>query len=496
MSGILQELDSIIGNPASRDDEGRLAWKLSKRLAKKDSEFFLPLIKNHLELNLRYTVICAQLARDFARKKNGNYLDDEEREALTKQIVDALRLAELLTSIYVRLNIPREIERLKNEQEIYRVLLEMRNYSFPHNSQKNPLEASSSPSENIKNYLETSNWPESISAGLKWAIMFLAPLIDYLGVSFSQKIRSLTLVLNFPRLLLVRNRRILMTLRPLLEHVKNYTKFIALVDPFIGPVLNYFSWIFYIPRLAVNLYLILKHVIPGWWLSDEEKQLEWTIRLQMQFQRRWFELLNDVPWIIGGLLGCFLLVGAMSNAGMYLTIALFFYDVILAGVRAYIELGRLDKLLVESEEIAKTNNPAIAEEIENYQESLKEWQSYEQKRMWISIVSTIALFVGMLFAIPAITNPIVPVVGACLVVFITVITYLAGNWLERQRPSTKVDKAFIKEGRCRFDPSPEYAKARFFSQNSSEDSELYSSSEQECNEDEDSNYIRMSWSNG
>ncbi|MBA2711173.1 MAG: hypothetical protein H0U57_11350 [Tatlockia sp.] len=463
MLGVLQRLEPVIGNPFSQDgDEFSPTWKLSKRLNEKEDNFFLPWVKNHLELNLRYTIICARLAHDFARKESGvNPLSEDEREALTQQLVDALSLAELLTRIYTRLNVPREIERLKSEQEVYRTLLAMRGYHFPNTPKVYHFEPNLPLSKRMSDYLEILNWPHLITEALRRILTFTTPVIDYLGESFSQKVRSNTAVLNFPRLMVVRTRRILMTMRPFLEHLKNYSKFINVVDPFIGPLLNYLSWIFYFPRLAVNLFLLLKHVIPSRWLTDAEKKLNWETRLQTQIQRRWFELSNDAVWFVGGLLGCFLLVGGLSAAGMYLTIGLFFFDVVLASIRAYIELNRLDRLRVEYKEIALTvsNDQSDFEEIASYQTHLEQWHLYEQKRLGLSIASTIALFLGMLFAIPAFTNPIIPLIGACLIVTITLLTYLIGKWVDSQKPSNKVD-GIVEEGKRRFSPLPSSSPSR------------------------------------
>jgi hypothetical protein len=460
MSGVLQRLEPVIGDPLSPDgDEINPLWGLSKKLAEKEDVFFHPLVLDHMRLNLRYTVICAELAHDFARKESGvEPFTEEEREALTRQLVDALTLAELLTRVYIRLNVPREIERLQSEQKVYRMLLSMRGYDFPENSSigkynldKYNFEFSASLSERTRKYIAILNWPYLLKEGLRQILILLEPFID----RFSTNIRSYTGMLNFPRLMVVRIRRILMTLLPILKNIENYAKFINLIDPFFGPVLNYLSWIFYFPRLIVNLFLLFKHLIPGSWLSEEEKQLGWFIRLQTQLQRRWFELFNDSAWFIGGLLGCFFLVGGLSPVGMYLTISLFLYDVVLAGIRAYIELSRLNTLRTEYTELALTSlneDPTFLEGIASYQKHLEQSYSYEQKRMGLSIASTIALFLGMLFAIPAISNPIVPLVGACLIVMITLLTYLIGKyWVEAQKPpGVNVDK-ITDEGKARFE---------------------------------------------
>ncbi|MBA3536180.1 MAG: hypothetical protein H0T84_06180 [Tatlockia sp.] len=462
MSGVLQRLEPIIGDPLSENgDEINPTWGLSKRLAEKKDSFFHPLVMDHMRLNLRYTVICAQLAHDFALKESSvNSFTEEEREALTQKLVDALSLAELLARVYIRLNVPSEIQRLQSEQAVYRLLLTMRGYKFPEDPPVYNFESTLPLSRRISAYLELLNWPHLLIDGLSRIVNLIEPLlkliINYLADS-SHKLRSYTGALNFPRLMVVRTRRILMTLIPVIKNIENYAKFINLIDPFIGPVLNYLAWIFYAPRLAVNLFLLIKHLIPGKWLSEEEKQLSWLIRLQAQLERRWFELFNDSAWFIGGFLGCFFLVGGLSPAGMYLTISLFFYDVVLAGIRAFIELGRINTLRTEYKELALNSSDKdliFQKGLASYQDHLEQSYSYEQKKMGISILSTIALFLGMLFAIPAIANPIVPLVGACLVLTITLLTYLAQKWLEGQKPPGVSVEKITLEGIKRFEKKP------------------------------------------
>ncbi|MBA2651522.1 MAG: hypothetical protein H0U73_04560 [Tatlockia sp.] len=244
-----------------------------------------------------------------------------------------------------------------------------------------------------------------------------------------------------------------------LFYIKGYAKILSVIDPFIAPVLNHLAWLFYFPRLAVNLFLLFKHVLPGWWMSDEEKKVNWMLRLQAQLQRRWFELFNDGAWFITGLLGSFLLTGGLAPIGMYLTISLFFYDVILAGIRAHIELGRLNNLRAEYQKIAeglRSSKDITLEgplEVTEYQNYLEQCISYEQKKLWLSVVSTTALFLGMLFAIPAITNPVVPLIGAILVVTITYATYKAVQWVEEQKPATQVVGTISEDTKERFGKS-------------------------------------------
>ena len=69
-----------------------------------------------------------------------------------------------------------------------------------------------------------------------------------------------------------------------------------------------------------NLFLLAKHVTPGMWMSPTEKSLGVKTRFDAHFERRWFELGNDVAWVILALLTCFKFVGTLAPLGLYGTV--------------------------------------------------------------------------------------------------------------------------------------------------------------------------------
>ncbi|MBA2657481.1 MAG: hypothetical protein H0U70_10960 [Tatlockia sp.] len=457
MSEVLQRLESVIGDSLSYDEKNNLTWKLGKELNNKGDEFFHPWVTEHPNLNALYNLTCMQLSHLLAQKKSTiEQFDEEEAEAITKLLLRALDIAELLIHIYCRfLPVNREVERLKEEQEVYRTLLRMREIQFPETNKNYKTE----PSFFIFRYLEFCK----VMSALFQKVQLPQVILDYVNEidfstalkNFSQKVRATTAEYNIFRLLVVRARRFFTTLVPVLAHVKKYVQFIAVIDPFISPIVNYLAWIFYLPRLFVNLFLLLKHVLPNRWMTDEEKKLSWQIRLQAQLQRRWFELLNDSLWFIGGLLGCFVFVGSLGFVGMYLTIALFFKDMVSSSVRAYIELGRLNNLRAEYVQSAKdldksglTDAKGMVE-IQEYQRNLDKTLCYEKKRLILSVISTTCLFLAMLLAIPAIPIPMITFIGAVIVLIITILTYLGNKWVETQKPLIKVNDIADK-GKLRF----------------------------------------------
>lgn len=406
MTAVLRRLQSQIGYSIEKNETNQLQWGFSDFLAKQNTTYFSPLVRNYVVLEFEYNVFCSKLANRLI--KSSQYPAVALlKENLNQEVATALALSELLSHIYEHyLNIPREVERLKAEQEMYRTWLQSHGYCTFRNVQ--PPEANKTPAK----------------PGF-----------------FAQKVRINTAWLNWPRLFTVRARRVLTTLVqiPRIQQFENFCWFVRYTDQYVNPVLSHISWLFYIPRFAMNIILLFKHLIPGPWVEEKERELAFLIRLETQLQRRWFELGNDTIWLTSGLLNCFVFTGVLSPIGMYVTIACFLFDVFWAGLRAFIEFRRLDNLEKQYASMSlNSDNPDELKEYQEYQEYLQQSKAFEQQRLLTSVMSTSALFIAMCFAIPALTNPVSLFIGALLVISITTITYLRVQHLEVLRPANKI----------------------------------------------------------
>lgn len=396
MTAVLERLKPLIGEVPGRPQKGEtLTWEFGQDFLEKGTAYFIPLLRINPVLIIEYSVHCNRLVEDFQAKAD----KEEFTSQLTEQLIDALVMAELLTHIFqYYLCVPREVRRLKKEQEIFRQLLRERGFDF-----------------------QEKIWPE----------------IDTSTVA--QDLRNKTAIWNWPRLFSGRLRRVVKTSELVLK-IKRYSAFVTIVDKYVGPTLSYFSWVFYIPRLVVSTLLLLKHVLP-FWLEGEEKNLGWWLRLMLQIQRRWFLLGNDGVWLVAGLLNCFILIGALSAASMYMTIALFAFDFAMAGLRAFIELGRL--YTIQGEYVALLNAATSKEEYDEilgYLNHLNKRIAFEEMRLLLSVFTTGSLFLFMLSALPPLVaiNPLIPFIGAVIIVFITAMAYAAEKWLEKKRPKDRI----------------------------------------------------------
>jgi hypothetical protein len=365
-------------------------WDFGDFLKQQKAEYFYPFIANHLMLSFEYNVFCTQLANRLMK--------NEQQKDITKEVAAALMRAELLSYLYrFYLVMPSsEVVQLEEERQLYQNFLKRRGYTFPETPPR-----------------------ETLSPGF-----------------FSQKVRDTTAQLNWPRLFSGRIRRLLATLI-LIPEVRNFSylcRFVAVADSFVNPVLMYVAWVFYVPRLATNLFMLAKHTIPGL-LSEKEQDVPWLLRLQGQLQIRWFELGNDTVWLINGLLNCFVLTGALAPVGMSLTVSLFLFDAFWASLRAFIELDRLSKLEKQYVSMQESEDyKSDPEKLKDYLTCLRDRISFERERLLLSVQNSLCVFLGMCLALPIVTNPLVVFGGALAVLTITFITYTKNQQLEQRRP--------------------------------------------------------------
>lgn len=240
---------------------------------------------------------------------------------------------------------------------------------------------------------------------------------------------------NFLRLCVVRFRKVLILL------VKNYKPLLAFLE-YLGPILNYLCWIAFIPRLWANLNALYRCAVPGSWMSGEEKKLGWQLRVKTHFALHWFEWANDLPWFIAGILGCFLLLGNLSVIGTWLTVALFAYDIVLAGIRAAMALVDLYVLREQygQDILEQISDPQKAQSRKAYIRAIDQHIHYQWLHAALNIFNTTALFIAVSLTIPAlmILNPAIPLITALLIFGITAGVYGLGHWLKKYAPPEDV----------------------------------------------------------
>lgn len=352
--------------------------------AEQSSRHFLD---DHQSLEQDYKALCARIARHFLRPGHHSLLIEE--------LKDALMVAEILQHIYRDyLNVPREANQYLADIQFYQNCLNQH-------------------------------------------VNFLPPKPEAPELGISAGVKDLSKQVNWLRLFSLRLRRMLVLINPLVHESSLYTQWFKSADRVAGPLLAYFSWMFFIPRFAVNVGMLAKHVLPGPWMGEQEALLKWYERFWLQFKRRWFELGNDSVWIGTNLINCFVMVGALAPFALYVSLGLQAFDVVFACLRAAEAIHRLHSLksqyttMLQKEDLTEDEK----DEIRSHIAALDERIAHEYKTQALTISNTIVIFMAISLAIPLIAvHPIIPLLGATAAVMTTVALYALRQGLEQQKP--------------------------------------------------------------
>lgn len=370
----------------------RLVKTLSIQLKSDQSVF--DQIKNHLassapelvilhaQINIEYSILCSKIAYEYS---------SPPAQQLKTQIEEALQIAELLEMIYRDyLDVPREIERLNKEQRLMSAYL---------SDERRNLQAETQT-------LYVSKW-----------------------------VRDQSSYINLPRLFAVRARRVLMAIVPLTDTASYYHQSMQAIDQYAAPFFSHLAWLYFIPRIANHLVMIIKHTFEHGGMTVQEKALGWPTRLKIQLQARWPDLSNDLPWMIANSVSCFVLIGPLLPYNIILSICMQFYEIAQATCQYYIELNHLYQQRDDYISMRDLNLKDTEEyrTIDTYIVHLNKRIDYETNRLLIPIVNTTVLLLAIILAAPVFT-PGYAVAGGVIAVTSTIGAYAAKKYVESERP--------------------------------------------------------------
>lgn len=100
----------------------------------------------------------------------------------------------------------------------------------------------------------------------------------------------------------------------------------------VSRVTGYMSFTLYYFRLAMELGLVFRHLIPGFWMSDKEKAIDPLERLLLQLDERKFAILNDLLWAPANMACFFWLTGSnlRIRQANILTAGLLLFDTLMS----------------------------------------------------------------------------------------------------------------------------------------------------------------------
>ncbi|MBA2648786.1 MAG: hypothetical protein H0U75_04150 [Legionella sp.] len=374
----------------SEDNESELepCYKNSGEYSDDAKALWSQLLSDHLILDLEYSILRQQLHANLL------LLIDTESEALrcaiSEQLLAAFMYAKLLEHLYFHLNESTAV--LCNQQKFYKALLtEDSNFDFKTMHKDSP------------------------------------------EFSKLDMIRQATVDGTWWRLFLSRSKRLIELIGVLGTGWQFYQDFAASLTRYANPVLGYVGWGFFIPRLVANLTAIGLHTLPIF-TNEYEKKLDWWVTGEAQILRRGFELANDGPWLLVGVINFGYLVGSCSPYAATLTLIFYGYDVLIASLRALVELNRLCKLKKAYQEI-KT------EESDDYQVHLDTKIEFETWKLGLNIMAAFGVFIGGIGALALFAAcPTIPFLGALTLFSVSLFLFVIKKMLTRFAPINKPEE--------------------------------------------------------
>ena len=244
--------------------------------------------------------------------------------------------------------------------------------------------------------------------------------------------------LIFPRLFFLRNRRLAVLLAPVISEFLNYSSWVLWADAFVAPVLAHLGYLFFLPRLYSNLITLQNQI------TFQDNELDLT-HLNAQWNRLWPNVTNDFAWAISGAFMCFILIGSLQPWGIYLSVGMQFYDVLMASIRAHYELSRLEALA----ELSKQQQP------DAYVEQFEKVMQCEKNGLYLSFNNATALLLAISLALPtaAAIHPMLLIVGSVISVFTTLYNRTCRNGINEENAAfTAGLDDLLREGRSRAIP--------------------------------------------
>ena len=399
MAEILHQLRPRVNElPDTLTDATHTTWTFSDQISNKDAAFYNSLAINRPLLAAQYRVQCAQLIVMFRNEST-------DRHAFLQAAEAALVMAELLEHVYRRLEETEDLNRLHADKARLRIFLSQRYPQFKTTT------------------IPTPNPPAKT--------LFLRKQVD---------------IWTPRRLLLVRIRRtILATI--VLEQFAMCRPGVRAIEYFTNPFFSHVAWVFFIPRLSMNLIFLGKHLIPHPWMSAQERALPWTTRLQtyMDMHRHSFELVNDIGWFLCGVLSCFLCTGAWLPIRAYLAIGMQLGEFVISYLRCSIEINRLK--ILEKEYHAGCANGTLTFD-EKYFEALKNRIEHEYRTYHLEMTRNILLNLSIVTILPLFVaiNPLIPIAGALLAVTTSISIILWTSYNSNNRPEDDLVRALQPKG--------------------------------------------------
>lgn len=245
------------------------------------------------------------------------------------------------------------------------------------------------------------------------------------------KIRENTRYYNLLlRLSSLRLYRVLNQLTKVLQDCKDYLNGLqAFKDNGGGVFFSYFSWVYFVPRILLNIYTLLSSIFDVSGLTGLEKAYgSWT-RFKLQFQDLWQQLDNDLMWCTSGLMNCFILVGVIPMLGVYIMIAAQTHDFIVNCIINYIETRRLNNMMARFGRVGDLqDNPGLLD-------GLNKRAAFDKQFLFYTVANFAILLVCVAFMMPTFgsISPFIPLIAGIIAFLTTFFHFYNGEYFKKER---------------------------------------------------------------
>ncbi len=221
----------------------------------------------------------------------------------------------------------------------------------------------------------------------------------------------------------------------------------------VGDAFSYVSWLFFIPRIIINLCTTIYSIIGTlpifgrYKLPEMEKEYGWYLRLKIRLNAIFFEMANDWMWFWSGLINCFALAGNLPVIGLYIMVAAQTYDFSVIMLRNFVDSWRLNKLQADMEKIKRDNS---LDDPNWFLNNLRNRIELDKKALLYAIFNFAILLMCISLMTPAFghISPFIPLIASLITI---IVAPLRGfTILHFKKEAMKLNPPLISKNACGF----------------------------------------------
>jgi hypothetical protein len=226
------------------------------------------------------------------------------------------------------------------------------------------------------------------------------------------------------RLILIRVNRFIKQLASVIKNTSLYVNGVKAFQEGGGAFFfSHLTWIYFLPRLIVNISTVIKSIFAVGDISALERGFGWRRRLYVLLVAIWFELSNDFRWFMGGITNAFILAGSIPIIGVYIMAAVQIYDFVIICTRNYIETCRFNEM--KEKFVGLSNSSQQIDDISDFLMRLDRRISFEKDFLFYLIANFAIIMTCIVFMVPVFgsISPIIPMVAGIVAILTTVFHY-------------------------------------------------------------------------